>query len=105
MMDQKNNNYLITIYNDISLTRCEQVVDNEHLYLTDFSATTDTEDILVVDNLPDFYREDIGTREEEGLALYYKPGEREKYDVPEPVMLAPFPSDSEKEESNDGPKE
>ena len=98
-------NYLITIYNDITLTKCEQVVENEHLYLTDFSATTDTEDILVVDNLPDFYRGDIGNREEEGLALYYKPGEREKYGVLESVMMEPFPSVSETEESNNEPIE
>lgn len=98
-------NYMITIYNDITLTKCEQVPDNENLYLTDFKASTDTEEILVVDHLPDFYREGIGNCEEEGLALYYKPGEREKYGVSEPIMMAPFPSDSETEESNDEPKE
>lgn len=98
-------NYMITIYNDITLTKCEQVPDNENLYLTDFKASTDTEEILVVDHLPDFYREGIGNCEEEGLALYYKPGEREKYGVSEPIMMAPFPSDSETEKSNDEPKE
>lgn len=93
-------NYLITIYNDITLTKCEQVADNENLYLTDFKASTDTEEILVVDSLPDFYREGISTREEEGVALYYKPGERERYGIPDPVMIAPFPSsDSTKEQS------
>ena len=94
-------NYMITIYNDITLTKCEQVADNENLYLTDFKASTDTEEILVVDHLPDFYREGIGDCEEEGLALYYKPGEREKYGVSEPIMMTPFPSDSETVEAND----
>lgn len=98
-------NYMITIYNDITLTKCEQVADKENLYLTDFKASTDTEEILVVDHLPDFYRGGIGNCEEEGLALYYKPGEREKYGVSEPIMMAPFLSDSETEESNDEPKE
>ena len=97
-------NYMITIYNDITLTKCEQVADKENLYLTDFKASTDTEEILVVDHLPDFYRGGIGNCEEEGLALYYKPGEREKYGVSEPIMMAPFLSDSETEESNDEPK-
>ena len=87
-------NYMITIYNDITLTKCEQVADNENLYLTDFQASTNTEEILVVDQLSDFYRGGIGNCEEEGLALYYKPGEREKYGVSEPIMMAPFPSDS-----------
>lgn len=98
-------NYMITIYNDITLTKCEQVADKENLYLTDFKASTDTEEILVVDHLPDFYRGGIGNCEEEGLALYYKPGEREKYGVSEPIMMAPFLSDSETEESNDEPQE
>lgn len=98
-------NYMITIYNDITLTKCEQVADKENLYLTDFKASTDTEEILVVDHLPDFYRGGIGNCEEEGLALYYKPGKREKYGVSEPIMMAPFLSDSETEESNDEPKE
>lgn len=98
-------NYMITIYNDITLTKCEQVADKENLYLTDFKASTDTEEILVVDHLPDFHRGGIGNCEEEGLALYYKPGEREKYGVSEPIMMAPFLSDSETEESNDEPKE
>lgn len=93
-------NYLITIYKDITLTKCEQVADNENLYLTDFKASTNTEEILVVDNLPDFYREGANSPVEEGVVLYYKPGEREKYGIPEPVMIAPFPSsESTKEQS------
>lgn len=93
-------NYRIIIYNDITLTKCEQVAGNENLYLTDFKASTDTEEVLVVDQLPDFYRGGMSNREEEGIALYYKPGEREKYGVPEPVLMAPFTSDSGAEESN-----
>lgn len=93
-------NYLITIYNDITLTKCEQVADNENLYLTDFKASIDTEEILVVNNLTDFYRESVNSPEEEGVALYYKPGEREKYSIPEPVMITPFPSsESTKEQT------
>lgn len=53
-----------------------------------------------MDNLPDFYREGVNSPVEEGVALYYKPGEREKYGVPDPVMIAPFPSsESTKEQS------
>lgn len=83
--------YLITIYNDVSLVKCEQQIDNKHLYLTEFKASTDTEDILVIDKLPDFYREGVDAREEDGIALYYKSGEREKYGVPAPVMKATLP--------------
>ena len=95
-------NYIITIYNDITLTKCEQVVDNEHLYLTDFKASTDTEEILVVDHLPDFYRENIdnGNCEEEGVTLYYKPGEQEKFGITEPGMIAHLSSGIETEELN-----
>lgn len=80
--------YLITIYNDVSLTKCEKVVDKDNLYLTAFDASTESEDIFVLDSLPDFYREGISTREEEGIGLYYKPGEREKYGIGEPVLIS-----------------
>lgn len=73
--------YLLTIYNDITITKCEQTDENEQVYLTSFAASKDTQDILVVDKLPDFYRENATSREEEGIALYYKPGEREKYGI------------------------
>lgn len=79
--------YLITIYNDVSLTKCEKVVDKDNVYLTAFDASTETEDIFVLDSLPDFYREGIDSRVEEGVGLYYKPGEREKYSIPEPVLI------------------
>lgn len=73
--------YLITFYNDLTITKCERSEDNEHLYFTTIAASKETQDILVVDALPDFYREGSSSDEEEGLALYYKPGEREKYGV------------------------
>lgn len=73
--------YLLTIYNDITVTKCEKSNENEQIYLTSFEASKDTQEILVVDKLPDFYRENATSREEEGIALYYKPGEREKYGI------------------------
>ncbi len=73
--------YIITIYNDISITKCEKVEGLDSTYLTEIAASTTTEDILVIDTLPDFYREGISSREDEGLALYYKPGERERFVV------------------------
>lgn len=54
----------------------------------------------MLDNLPDFFREGIDSQEEEGVGLYYKPGEREKYDFPKPVMIAQAsPPESTKEQT------
>lgn len=74
-------NFLLTFYNDVEVTKCEKSAENENFYLTSFVAAKGTQDILAVDTLPDFYREGKTSGEEEGLALYYKPGEREKYGV------------------------
>lgn len=87
--------YLITIYNDVSLTKCEKVTDKDNLYLAAFDASTETEDIFVLDSLPDFYRDGIDSREEEGVGLYYKPGEREKYGIPEPVLIPTTTDDTQ----------
>lgn len=90
--------YLITIYNDVSVTKCEKVLDKDNLYFAVFDASTETEDIFVLDSLPDFYREGIDSREEEGVGLYYKPGEREKYGIGEPVLISsesPNPEDTQ----------
>lgn len=90
--------YLITIYNDVSVTKCEKVLDKDNLYFAAFDASTETEEIFVLDSLPDFYREGIDSREEEGVGLYYKPGEREKYGIGEPVLISsesPKPEDTQ----------
>lgn len=74
-------NYMMLLYNDIKVTNCEKLTDDDKsLYLVSIAANKETEEVIVLDSLPESYGKE---HDEEGIAIFYKPGEREKYEIPE----------------------
>lgn len=75
-------NHLVVMYNDIKVTKCEEIDPREKVYLAGIKASIGAEDILVLDDLSDLFKDKQKYIDaEEGIGLFYKAGEKKRLGI------------------------